>query len=106
MADRNYLPFDHFMPSPMAEEGFEARAGKPLEPGTPVASLATIEDYLRSSKKIEVMHNVDDIILEPGEIDFFPRVFGDRAKIYPRGGHCGNMDYQDNVTHMVNVFRQ
>ena len=69
-------------------------------------SLATIEDYLRSSEKIEVMHNVDDIILEPGEIDFFPRVFGDRAKIYPRGGHCGNMDYQDNVTHMVNVFRQ
>ena len=69
-------------------------------------SLTAIEDYLRSSKKIEVMHNADDIILEPGEIDFFPRVFGDRAKIYPRGGHCGNMDYQDNVTHMVNVFRQ
>ena len=69
-------------------------------------SLTAIEDYLRSSKKIEVMHNVDDIILEPGEIDYFPRVFGDRAKIYPRGGHCGNMDYPDNVTHMVNVFRQ
>ena len=69
-------------------------------------SLTAIEDYLRSSKKIEVMHNADDIILEPGEIDFFPRVFGDRARIYPRGGHCGNMDYQDNVTHMVNVFRQ
>ena len=43
--------------------------------------------------------------LEPGEIDFFPRVFGDRAKIYPKGGHCGNMDHRDNVAHMVNVFR-
>ena len=69
-------------------------------------SLTSIENYLRSSKKIEVMHNVDDIILEPGEIDFFPRVFGDRARIYPRGGHCGNMDFRDNVAHMVNVFRQ
>ena len=69
-------------------------------------SLVTIEDYLRNSKKIEVMTNADDIILEPGEIDFFPRVFGDRATIYPRGGHCGNMDYRENVTHMVNVFRQ
>jgi hypothetical protein len=69
-------------------------------------SLTTIEDYLHKSKKIEVMTNADDIILEPGEIDFFPRVFGDRAKIYPKGGHCGNMDYRDNVAYMVNVFRQ
>jgi hypothetical protein len=69
-------------------------------------SLTAIEDYLHNSKKIEVMTNADDIILEPGEINFFTRVFGDRAKIYPRGGHCGNMDYKDNVAHMVNVFRQ
>ena len=69
-------------------------------------SLTGIEDYLRTAEKIEVMHNQDDIILEPGQIDFFPRVFGDRAKIYPRGGHCGNMDFRDNVTHMVNVFSQ
>ena len=69
-------------------------------------SLSTIEDYLHKTRKIEVMTNADDIILEPGEINFFPRVFGDRAKIYPAGGHCGNMDYRDNVAYMVNVFRQ
>lgn len=69
-------------------------------------SLTEIEDYLKNSPKIEVMHNQDDIILEPGEIDFFPRVFGERAKIYPKGGHCGNMDYRDNVEHMVRVFTQ
>jgi hypothetical protein len=61
---------------------------------------------LKSASKIEVMHNQDDIILEQGEIDFFPRVFGDRARIYPIGGHCGNMDYRDNVDHMVKVFTQ
>jgi hypothetical protein len=69
-------------------------------------SLIEIEDYLKTATKIEVMHNQDDIILEQGEIDFFPRVFGDRAVIYPRGGHCGNMDYRDNVAHMVSVFTQ
>jgi pimeloyl-ACP methyl ester carboxylesterase len=69
-------------------------------------SLTSIEDYLRNTPKIEVMHNRDDIILEPGEIDFFPRVFGERARIYPKGGHCGNMEYVDNVTYMVNVFKQ
>jgi hypothetical protein len=69
-------------------------------------SLTTIEDYLRKAKKIEVMTNADDIILEPGQVDFFKRVFGDRAKIYPTGGHCGNMDYRDNVAYMVNVFKR
>jgi hypothetical protein len=69
-------------------------------------SLKTIEDYLRGAEKIEVMHNADDLILEPGEIDFFPRVFGDRAKIYPRGGHLGNMLYRDNVAHMIGVFKK
>jgi hypothetical protein len=67
-------------------------------------SLRHIEDYLRNSPKVTVMHNADDVILEPGEIDFFREVFGDRAQIYPHGGHCGNMSYRDNVAFMVNTF--
>ena len=67
-------------------------------------SLTKIEDYLRTETKIEVMHNEDDIILAAGEIDFFPQVFGRRAKIYPKGGHCGNIEFRDNVAHMVDVF--
>ena len=69
-------------------------------------SLESIEDYLRSTDKIEVMHNEDDIILEAGEIDFFRRVFGERAKIFPIGGHFGNLAYRDNVAHMLNVFKE
>ena len=69
-------------------------------------SLANIEQYLRRATKIEVMHNEDDLILEPGEIDFFRQVFGERAKIYPYGGHFGNMDYRDNVSHMLSVLEQ
>lgn len=67
-------------------------------------SLTEIADYLGSTEKITVMHNADDIILEPGEINFFAEVFGDRATIYPAGGHCGNMNYRDNVAHMVAAF--
>lgn len=67
-------------------------------------SLKSIADYLRSAKKITVMHNADDVILEPGEINFFREVFGDRATIYPYGGHCGNMNYRDNVALMVATF--
>lgn len=67
-------------------------------------SLTAIEDYLRTSDKVMVMHNEDDLILLPGEIDFFRRVFGPRAKIYPVGGHLGNMEYRDNVAHMIDVM--
>ena len=68
-------------------------------------SLATISDFLRDSSNIKVMHNQDDVILEPGEIDFFRETFGARAQIYPVGGHLGNMEYRDNVAHMVGVFK-
>ncbi len=68
------------------------------------SSLKTIESYLRTSPKIGMVTNVDDFILAPGDIDYFKQVFGTRAKIYPRGGHCGNMGYRDNVTYMVDFF--
>jgi hypothetical protein len=68
-------------------------------------SLTSIADYLRSSDKIAVVHNEDDVILAPGEIDFFRDTFQSRARIYPKGGHCGNMAYRDNVEYMVDYFR-
>jgi len=78
--------------------------GKTREEFIAAISLKSIADYLRNTKKITVMHNADDVILEPGEIDFFRDVFGDRATIFPHGGHCGNMNYRDNVAHMVAAF--
>ena len=64
-----------------------------------------IEDYLRNSPKLGLIHNEDDIILLPGEIDYLRSVFGSRAQIFPRGGHCGNMSYPDNVTAMLDFFQ-
>ncbi len=69
-----------------------------------LTSLNSIEPYLRTSRKIGLMHNADDIIMAPGEIDYLKQVFGNRAMIYPRGGHCGNMDYRDNVADMMKFF--
>jgi hypothetical protein len=68
------------------------------------SSLRTIESYLRTSTKIGLVTNVDDFILAPGDIDYFKRIFGSRAKIYPQGGHCGNMGYKDNVIYMIDFF--
>ena len=68
-------------------------------------SLRSEETYLRNTKKIGLFHNQDDIIMLPGEVDYLKGVFGDRAMIYPYGGHCGNISYPDNVTAMVSFFK-
>jgi predicted alpha/beta-fold hydrolase len=67
-------------------------------------SLKSIEDYLRSSTKIGLMHNEDDLILAQGEIDYFKDVFKSRAILYPYGGHCGNLSYKQNIEDMLNFF--
>ena len=67
-------------------------------------SLKSIEDYLSTSEKIGLMHNEDDVIMAPGEIDYLVQVFGSRAKVYPLGGHLGNMELPENVANMLSFF--
>jgi len=67
-------------------------------------SLKSIEGYLASATKIGLIHNADDVIMDPGEVDELARIFGNRAQIYPKGGHCGNMEYPDNVAFMTHFF--
>jgi len=68
-------------------------------------SLRSIEEYLASSPKIGLMHNEDDIVLADGDIDYLKSLFGERARIYPKGGHNGNLDYRDNVADIMNFFK-
>lgn len=68
-------------------------------------SLKSIEGYLASSAKIGVITNEDDFILAPGELDYLRRVFGSRIKIYPNGGHLGNLEYRDNMAFLIDRLR-
>ena len=54
-------------------------------------SLTHLKAFLAGSPHIAVVHNIDDVILVAGEIDFLEETFGSRAFIYPRGGHLGNL---------------
>jgi hypothetical protein len=69
------------------------------------ASLHEVADYLRSSSKTVYVGTADDIILAPGEIDFLREVFGERAIVYPRGGHCGSMFHRDFVQSMIDLLQ-
>jgi len=68
-------------------------------------SLKNIERYLASSAKIGVITNENDFILAPGELDYLRRVFGTRLKVYPCGGHLGNLEYRDNMTFLIDRLR-
>ncbi|HBX54499.1 serine/threonine protein kinase [Pseudomonas sp. UBA2684] len=68
-------------------------------------SLYAVEDYLKNSSKIAVMHNADDVILGPGDLGFLRRTLGDRLTVYPLGGHCGNLNYRVNSDAMLEFFR-
>jgi hypothetical protein len=83
---------------------FSKRMGTSRDDLIAQSSLLSIKDYLLQSTKIGLMHNADDPILMDGEIEIIKGLFPGRAMIYPYGGHCGNMDYKDNVTYMVNFF--
>ena len=67
-------------------------------------SFKSIEGYLKSSAKFGVMTNENDFILTKAELDYLRQLFGERAKIYPRGGHLGNLEYKENLAYMVAFF--
>jgi len=68
------------------------------------ADLHRIEDYLRGADKIGMMTNRDDIILAPGDLAYLQALFGPRARIYPTGGHLGNLDYRPVSAYIGNFF--
>ena len=70
------------------------------------ASLRVIEDYLRTSPKIAAVTNADELILNEKDFAFLKDVFKDRLVIYPKGGHCGNMFYKENVDVMVKFVNE
>jgi predicted alpha/beta-fold hydrolase len=67
-------------------------------------SLKGIEDYLKESAKIGLLTNADDLILQSGELEYLQQLFGDRAKIYPWGGHMGNLSYPETLQSITGFF--
>jgi hypothetical protein len=69
------------------------------------ASLESIGPFLAAAGHVGVMTNADDFILTPANLEFLRRTFGDRARVYPRGGHGGNLSYKENAADIVRFFR-
>ena len=66
---------------------------------------AELQKLLKNNPKIGLLHNEDDVIMEQGEVLHLKSLFGeDRAKVFPIGGHCGNMSHPDAARFMANFL--
>ncbi|MBC2856717.1 serine/threonine protein kinase [Cetobacterium sp. 2A] len=70
------------------------------------SDLEQFKFYLKNSKKIAVVTNVDDFILTENNRKFLKDTFGNRFLMYPKGGHCGNMFYSENVKVMLKFLEE
>ncbi|WP_448218049.1 hypothetical protein [Endozoicomonas sp. 2B-B] len=67
--------------------------------------LPRLKSWLKKARHIGVMHNVDDFIIDKKGLDFLYDTFDGRIKIYPRGGHMGNLKYPQNVEDMLSFIK-
>ncbi len=84
----------------------KSEPGLTLEALVAEGSFRRIERFLSTAPNVGLVANEDDIILAPGEIEYLEQIFGSRARIFPTGGHMGNLDHPTVVAHMTNFFRR
>jgi hypothetical protein len=98
------LSFEDYARAILYPYYLERAPGTTFEQLSELNSLRAIETYLRDAEKIGLMHNADDILLSPDEIGWLQDVFGDRAVIFPHGGHAGNLAYRRNLAYIADFF--
>ena len=96
--------FENYLDDVLAPYWSSARPGTTRAQLIEAGDLASIEDFLRASPHISLSTSADEIILTETDLAFLRDVFGARATIYPHGGHCGNLDYRQNVEDMLARF--
>lgn len=103
----NFATFEDYV-NKVAFPYFQKHSDKPivLEDLLKKSRLNYIQDYLKNSKKIAVVTNADELILNEKEINYLKDTFKGRIIVYPYGGHCGNMFYTTNVKNMLNFFKE
>ena len=67
-------------------------------------SLASIGEWLSHQDGIWLMTNQDDIILAPGDLDELLQLFGPRTRIFPNGGHMGNLQHRAVTAFITDYF--
>jgi hypothetical protein len=99
------VPFAQYVDELLLPAVMNAHPGATREQLLFEASLKGIEPWLKGNAKVWALSNADEIILAPGELDYMKGLMGERMRVYPRGGHCGNILHRDTVRDIVGVLR-
>ncbi len=100
----NRLSFERFLDDLFVPFFARREAGYSRAAAIAEQDLAAIEPFLRGDPRLGLVTSADDIILAPGELAWLERVFGRRAVIFPRGGHCGNYAERRFVAELADFF--
>jgi hypothetical protein len=68
------------------------------------STLSAFRAALAIHPRFYLMHNADDFILAPGDLERLERLFGARATLYPYGGHTGNLWFPRNRQDLLARF--
>ncbi|MEK6578506.1 MAG: hypothetical protein AABZ55_04705 [Bdellovibrionota bacterium] len=68
------------------------------------SSLPYLEKNLKEQNQFYVMENQDDFLLRSGDLDWLRSVFGSHLKVYPLGGHVGNIWFDQNKRDILALF--
>ena len=83
------VSYDDFVNKILVKEGEDAAALGELE------RLTHLEDALKAADNVFVMHNRNDFLMTAENMAWVEATFGDRAVIFPKGGHLGNLFIPD-----------
>ena len=87
---------------------WRAQAGAPdadLDSFNKRGSLAPILDQIRGNARVHIMHNADDFLVDRKSLEELKETLGDQVKLYPYGGHLGNLWYPENREYVLRTFR-
>lgn len=60
--------------------------------------------HLESAPEVYVMHNADDFLVNREQLSFLQNTLGSRLKLYPKGGHMGNIWFPENTAAILDTF--
>lgn len=100
-----FCDFSCYMETQLWPDWSSRNQGKSIDDMAWDTSLYSIEPFLRENPDIAALTNADDFILTAGNYYFLADVFGDRAYLYPHGGHGGNLQHID-VARQILMFME
>ena len=69
------------------------------------ANFNIVRQDIIENENVFLMHNADDFLVTADQLDYLKNIFGQaRTRIYPAGGHLGNLWFAPNKADVLNVF--